>query len=41
MAIVPASKSLIVCDYHIGYEDGIVPVLAVPEREVPNGVRLG
>ena len=27
--------------YDIGYEDGIVPVLAVPEREVPNGVRLG
>ncbi|MEQ3362998.1 tRNA-binding protein [Raoultibacter massiliensis] len=27
--------------YDIGYEDGIVPVLAVPESEVPNGVRLG
>ncbi len=25
----------------IGYEDGIKPALAVPEREVPNGVRLG
>lgn len=27
--------------YDIGYEDGIVPVLVVPESEVPNGVRLG
>lgn len=27
--------------YDIGYEDGILPVLAVPEAEVPNGVRLG
>ncbi|MEG0374495.1 MAG: tRNA-binding protein [Raoultibacter sp.] len=27
--------------YDIGYEDGIVPVLAVPEKIVPNGVRLG
>ena len=27
--------------YDIGYEDGIVPVLAVHESEVPNGVRLG
>lgn len=27
--------------YDIGYEDGIVPVLAVPEAEVPDGVRLG
>lgn len=27
--------------YDIGYEDGIVPVLAVPEHAVPNGVRLG
>lgn len=27
--------------YDIGYEDGILPVLAVPERDVPNGVRLG
>ena len=27
--------------FDIGYADGIVPVLAVPEREVPNGVRAG
>lgn len=27
--------------FDIGYEDGITPVLAVPEKEVPNGVRLG
>jgi tRNA-binding protein len=27
--------------FDIGYEDGIVPVLAVPERPVPNGVRAG
>ncbi|WP_101721168.1 tRNA-binding protein [Eggerthella timonensis] len=27
--------------YDIGYEDGILPALAVPEREVPDGVRLG
>lgn len=27
--------------YDIGYEDGIVPVLAIPESAVPNGVRLG
>lgn len=25
----------------IGYEDGITPVLAIPERPVPNGVRAG
>ena len=25
----------------IGYEDGIIPVLAVPEKAVPNGVRAG
>lgn len=25
----------------IGYADGIVPVLAQPEREVPNGTRVG
>ncbi len=25
----------------IGYEDGITPVLAVPERPVPNGSRAG
>lgn len=27
--------------YDIGYPDGIVPVLAVPERQVPNGARAG
>jgi methionine--tRNA ligase beta chain len=27
--------------FDIGYADGIVPVLAVPERRVPNGVRAG
>jgi tRNA-binding protein len=27
--------------FDIGYSDGIVPVLAVPEKEVPNGVRAG
>ena len=27
--------------YDIGYEDGIVPVLAIPEKKVPNGTRLG
>jgi tRNA-binding protein len=27
--------------FDIGYADGIVPVLAVPERPVPNGVRTG
>jgi len=25
----------------LGYEDGIRPVLAVPEESVPDGVRLG
>jgi len=25
----------------IGYEDGIVPVLTIPEKAVPNGVRAG
>ena len=25
----------------IGYADGIMPVLAVPERSVPNGARAG
>lgn len=25
----------------LGYADGITPALAVPEREVPNGVRAG
>lgn len=27
--------------FDIGYEDGIRPVLAVPEEQVPDGVRLG
>jgi tRNA-binding EMAP/Myf-like protein len=27
--------------FDIGYEDGISPVLAVPEKKVPNGVRAG
>ncbi|MEG0410077.1 MAG: tRNA-binding protein [Erysipelotrichaceae bacterium] len=27
--------------YDIGYEDGIVPVIAIPEHSVPNGTRLG
>jgi len=27
--------------YDIGYQDGIVPVLAIPERTVPNGARAG
>lgn len=27
--------------FDIGYEDGILPVLAIPEKEVPNGARLG
>jgi tRNA-binding protein len=27
--------------FDIGYADGIVPVLAVPERGVPNGTRAG
>jgi tRNA-binding protein len=27
--------------FDIGYADGIVPALAVPERPVPNGSRLG
>ena len=25
----------------MGYADGITPVLAVPEKPVPNGVRVG
>ncbi len=25
----------------LGYEDGIAPALAVPEREVPAGTRAG
>lgn len=27
--------------FDVGYPDGMVPVLAVPERPVPNGSRLG
>jgi tRNA-binding protein len=27
--------------FDIGYADGIMPVLAVPERAVPNGTRAG
>jgi methionine--tRNA ligase beta chain len=27
--------------FDIGYPDGITPVLAVPEKPVPNGVRAG
>ncbi len=27
--------------FDIGYADGITPVLAVPEREVPDGARAG
>jgi tRNA-binding EMAP/Myf-like protein len=27
--------------FDIGYADGITPVLAVPERPVPNGARAG
>lgn len=27
--------------YDIGYENGILPVLGVPEKEVPDGVSLG
>ena len=27
--------------FDIGYEDGILPALAQPERPVPNGVRVG
>ncbi len=27
--------------FDIGYTDGIAPVLAVPEKPVPNGVRAG
>jgi hypothetical protein len=27
--------------FDIGYADGIVPALAVPERPVPNGARAG
>lgn len=27
--------------FDIGYADGILPALAIPEREVPNGTRAG
>lgn len=27
--------------FDIGYSDGIVPVLAIPEKKVPNGVMAG
>jgi tRNA-binding protein len=27
--------------FDIGYADGVTPVLAVPERPVPNGTRVG
>ena len=27
--------------FDLGYADGVTPALAVPEREVPNGVRAG
>lgn len=27
--------------FDLGYDDGIVPALAVPERPVPNGTRAG
>lgn len=27
--------------FDLGYEDGVVPALAVPERPVPNGTRAG
>ena len=27
--------------FDIGYLDGVTPVLAVPERAVPNGTRAG
>jgi tRNA-binding protein len=27
--------------FDLGYADGVAPALAVPEREVPNGVRAG
>lgn len=27
--------------FDIGYADGITPVLAMPEKEVPNGTRVG
>ncbi|MBJ8350306.1 tRNA-binding protein [Streptococcus zalophi] len=27
--------------FDIGYEDGITPVLAIPEKQIPNGSRAG
>ena len=27
--------------FDIGYSDGLVPVLAIPEKPVPNGARAG
>ncbi len=27
--------------FDIGYADGIAPLLAIPERHVPNGARAG
>jgi methionine--tRNA ligase beta chain len=27
--------------FDIGYEDGVIPVLAMPEKPVPNGTRAG
>jgi len=27
--------------FDIGFQDGIVPVLAVPEKPIPNGARVG
>jgi tRNA-binding protein len=27
--------------FDIGYEDGLIPVLAVPEKQVPDGARAG
>ncbi len=27
--------------FDIGYSDGVIPVLSVPEKPVPNGVRAG
>jgi tRNA-binding protein len=27
--------------FDIGYPDGVIPVLAVPERPIPNGARAG
>ena len=27
--------------FDMGYEDGIIPVLSIPEKPVPNGTRVG